>query len=407
MKAQALRRTLTLANVLLVLGTLAAGAWYMLKVRPAQADDAKRAAWVKPAMDAYQVASKNAAPAVVYPVLEKDLEAITRPDLTDVKGRNAPGVWPFVGPVPPPPRPKVESVKAPPPPTGLQALGRLLSVFTGKGPDERSVMLFEFTASKKKRAFAPGDRIDDKDADAGSSKDVVVAVGPKPRVPGLYLVSIDMAEPYPDPKFRIAYDIVAEGDGGTQRTEVVLSLKQAAATGTDVIRESAPAGVAGKGGTGSAAVAGARPAPSVAPNTPPPLDQVQIEVRQEQDQSRSVVFDDAAYDHFRYSDPDRLIADVKTEDAKDEKGDPKGVRLTGVPQGSLAGKFDVRPGDILKSINGKPVRSRAEAIDVVKGLPKDTTMVSVVIERDGRDILYNVDPRDPKTRSAAGKAKFR
>jgi S1-C subfamily serine protease len=97
---------------------------------------------------------------------------------------------------------------------------------------------------------------------------------------------------------------------------------------------------------------------------------------------------------------------VKTEDAKDAKGDPKGVRFTGVGEGSLASKFDVRPGDILKSINGKPVRSRSEAIEVVKGLPKDTTLVAVVIERDGRDILYNVDPRDPKTRSAAGKVKY-
>jgi hypothetical protein len=397
MKAQALRRTLTLLNVLLVLGLLGAGAWYVLQVRPAQADDGKRAAWVKPAMDAYTVAARNAAPAVVRQVDDKDLEAITRPDLSDLK--KGPGVWVFAGPIPPQPKPKVDVPKAPPMPTGLEALGKLV-LAVDNGPAGGSVMVFEFTGSKKRRAFGQGDRIEDKDAKAAGETTGIIEVG-KPRTPGLYLVSIVRVDAGEEPRFRISYDVVPEDGGAVARQEVVLGIKQELNKGTDVIRSGAGDAAA----PGTTAAKGVTAAPA-APATAPPLSDVRIGVERVTDASRKVEFDDAAWRYFKYSDPDQLISDVKTEDAKDAKGDPKGVRLTGVPEGSLASKFDVRPGDILKSINGKPVRSRAEAIDVVKALPKDIATVAVVIERDGRDILYNVDPRDPKTRSAAGKVRY-
>jgi len=75
--------------------------------------------------------------------------------------------------------------------------------------------------------------------------------------------------------------------------------------------------------------------------------------------------------------------------------------------GAIANEFGITWGDILRSINGTPVHSRSEAIDVVKKLPKDIARVEVVIERDGVLHTYNVDPRDPKVRAAASTVTFK
>jgi len=123
-------------------------------------------------------------------------------------------------------------------------------------------------------------------------------------------------------------------------------------------------------------------------------------VRVTGDNSREVEFDQPTIDGFKGSDADALVADVKTEEVKN------GIRISGIGSNSVASKFDIRAGDILKSINGQPVHSRAQAIEVAKSIPKETTGVQVVIERNGRDIAYNVDPRDPATRAAAGKVRY-
>ena len=65
-----------------------------------------------------------------------------------------------------------------------------------------------------------------------------------------------------------------------------------------------------------------------------------------------------------------------------------------------------KPGDVLKAINGTPVHSRSEAVNVVKALPANIANVQVIIERNGRQITYDVDPRDPKVRGMGGKVKF-
>ena len=54
MKAQSLRRLLTFTDIALVLGLAAAGAWYLVKVRPATASDTKRMEWSKQAYANYQ-----------------------------------------------------------------------------------------------------------------------------------------------------------------------------------------------------------------------------------------------------------------------------------------------------------------------------------------------------------------
>ena len=57
----------------------------------------------------------------------------------------------------------------------------------------------------------------------------------------------------------------------------------------------------------------------------------------------------------------------------------------------------MKPGDILVSINDKPVQSRSDAINVVQQIDPNTDRVKVVVDRRGRLLTYNIDPRDPKT----------
>src|SRR5689334_2002523 len=119
MKAQSLRRTLWFGSTLLALGVAGGAAWYFTSVRNAAAADDS---WVKKAYDDFQVQRQTAKPSPTWPVSLAELEAhVTRPDLTKKESRI--GVWPYVGPVPPPPREiPVEGPKADLP-KGLAAIG--------------------------------------------------------------------------------------------------------------------------------------------------------------------------------------------------------------------------------------------------------------------------------------------
>src|SRR2546426_920935 len=102
MKAQSLRRLLTLTDVALVLGIAGAGAWYLAKVRPAAASDAKRMEWSAQAYKEYQNAALTAHPKDLWTVERDAFDHIVRPDLmpSNPPGKT-PGVWPYVDPVPP------------------------------------------------------------------------------------------------------------------------------------------------------------------------------------------------------------------------------------------------------------------------------------------------------------------
>ena len=60
--------------------------------------------------------------------------------------------------------------------------------------------------------------------------------------------------------------------------------------------------------------------------------------------------------------------------------------------------FDVRKGDILVSINGQKVASRADAVRIARSLGKDVKVVTVVIDRRGKLVTYRVDAQDPRNR---------
>lgn len=395
MKAQSVRKTLTFANLLLFLGLGGAAAWYFLKVRPAAAEDTKRVAWVKPAMESYVKESANATPQVTYPVDAKAFEAITRPDLSSAKG---PAVWQYVGPVPPAPKAAVAEAPKAAAPTGLDAQGRLAMVMLAAAPPESPVIGFVFNSGNKKmRSFKPGDLISDKDP--GKSDGGVVESGKAaPREPGMYLLGVEKVpgeQGAPD-RYRILYEIVdADATKPARREDAVLAVK-AEVTGPTLIRPTTPDG---KGGLATTA-GGSGPRGQVE------LKDVRILLEPISESSYKVEFNDFVRPYFDRISPDSLIEDVKTEEVKDAAGQPKGIRITGITAGSVASQFGAVPGDILKSINDQAVHSRAEAINVVKGLSKDTTLVKVVVERNGRDILYNVDPRDPKVRAAASKMGF-
>ena len=57
----------------------------------------------------------------------------------------------------------------------------------------------------------------------------------------------------------------------------------------------------------------------------------------------------------------------------------------------------MRKGDILVSINGKRITSRAEAVRIAESL-KDVKVVTVVIDRRGKLVPDKVNPQDPKNR---------
>jgi S1-C subfamily serine protease len=77
-----------------------------------------------------------------------------------------------------------------------------------------------------------------------------------------------------------------------------------------------------------------------------------------------------------------LVAACGPEDARDPTG----------PDLDAALAQQVEPGDVLVSINGRPVASRAEAIEVMKRTGVDATPWKVVIDRKGERIELDVDP---------------
>jgi hypothetical protein len=405
MKAQSLRRLLTFVNVALALGAVGVGAWWYWKARPAAAADPERAKWIAPAVKAYQDAANNARPSLDWQVREKDFDHIIRPDLMDKK--KGPGVAPYVGPVPPKFEPVAETrTVEPEKPKGLAALGKVVSAFVG-APGEASTILFEFT-SKRRAAFSVGDLTPIEDVDPKATpkeKDAVEAqIGSKPRRPGKYLTGVARGpDAGSDVVLVIRYDEVgSDATKPPEAKEETLTISQQGAPTKDVVvARGGPAGAAAPGSPGATV---ARP---VDATEPPPLAQIKLAATKVEELADTYVVepDDDAWRRLSSSDFEKeVLKDVKTEDAKDGKG---GVKLTGVEKGSLGDQFGLQPGDILRSINGTAVHSRADAVAVIKALPKGTERVSVEVERNGAPRTYVVDARDPAVRKAAGRLRFK
>ena len=74
-----------------------------------------------------------------------------------------------------------------------------------------------------------------------------------------------------------------------------------------------------------------------------------------------------------------------------------GLKINTLPEGGFAAERGFRAGDVIRSVNSQPVESIAKLTEVMKGLSKNATTLSVQVDRSGRlyTITYTV-PRAPR-----------
>jgi hypothetical protein len=86
-----------------------------------------------------------------------------------------------------------------------------------------------------------------------------------------------------------------------------------------------------------------------------------------------------------------------------DTGQREGLMIRRIPRGSVASKFGLYPDDVIKTVNGRAVRSKSEAINVVKDEieRKKRKIIEVGILRNGKLIKKRYNTSDPATRRAA------
>ncbi|MGE0192843.1 MAG: PDZ domain-containing protein [Planctomycetota bacterium] len=435
MKPHALRRILQVGCLATAAGVVAAGSHLFVNVRPATA------AWVnrpgnqieqrwRDMAAAYDADGRTLATQGSRPQGPVSIETVTDVYLRYKESKLYPGkprdpFWfPFVGPEAPAEKKPVEVGPKPPEnlPTGLETIGKPVMVLS-------RTLLFQFNGheSDGATAISVGDFIRYSDMDAKRFRlvaleeapvaEVLEADGTRREIFGSRIVyeTLDrdgnregelrtlLLRPPVDPKLA---DII--GTGGSL---VPLGSEAAAGTGapgtpgavTDGTTPGTGSGEAGPG-TAEGGVVEVDPdaqAITVATELSRPVEELTQEdlrpqVIEYSETERAVVFDRNTYEYIR-SRGQAISETVKTEEYVDGSGRVVGIRVTGFGGDAPVAALDVKKGDILKSINGRPVTSRAQAIEVAQTLREDQ-LVTVVIERRGRDITYKVDPQDPRTR---------
>lgn len=380
MKAQKIRRTLWLLNLAAAAGVVAVGARAALYEAPsAQATTA----WAEEALKEYR--QRQPARIVQAAVKVEDVQSVfLNPEWKE-------RWFPYTGPrIPPKAEPTRAEVEVPKGPTGLEAIGRVRMLLYRPVASGGSVLTWEFT-DKRSEVFKVGQFIVQK-GQPGRFKlvDVVRLEPGKARWNLLY-------EVYDDPKGKpvssgqLLYDAEpkprADGPIRIQRKpEPGTGSAPAAAAGA------APGPAAGAAPGSVTVVGGEAPAPGAAREWKPT-------VRDLGRGRRRIELDEDAYAALGDKSVEKLIEEVRTEPFNE--GGVRGLRVFPQGAGAIADKFDVRRGDVLVSINGQPVASRDDAIRIARGIPRDTPSVSVVLDRDGERLTYEVDPRDPKVRRAA------
>ena len=410
MKPHSLRSGLWVANLALAAAVVAAGAWYMAEVKPAVADITNRKANYRPpefeelrkAYEGNRVTGLKWKPQA--PVSDKEIhEVILRADYK----RKKPTHWIFSGPLPPIDTPDDAPVETgPPPPAGLDSLGKILTVIINP---PSSTILFKFTSGKS-RPFGVGDFIRLADGDPARFQ-----------LTGIVEVR--------EKVYQVGYGVYGKDKDKPERTEVLMYDRSG--TGTPwaaflrpVDTGGAPAGAAVPDGTNPAgAPAGTTPAGAPAGTepgtggsaTPEPaatevviattkrdedltvedLKPLQVLYKRDNRNERGIRLDETSYRFLKSKNAKSVAETVKTAVAKDASGRVIGLRITGFAPDAPADVFDVKQGDILVSINGQQVSSREDAVRIAQGLDA-TKLVRVVIDRRGRLITYNVDPQDPR-----------
>ena len=424
MKPHSLRKTLWFANIALAAAVLGVGVWFATKIRPAAAKVTNRPQNYRPpefekirkAYESERQTGLKWQPEA--PVSEPDLQKYI---LIEKFNHTEPRHWVFSGPLPPTKKAVTESGAKPEwKPKGLETLGKVTTVIYS--PPGDTVVLFAFNGgggakgASINRAFGFGDWVRQKrDGEERYKITGVRKVGEKSYEIQYAVFGADKEKP--ELKGSMPYGQTAIKDWPAYLRPVVPEAAPAETPADPAAGELAAsagsetpvAGATAEAGSGEPGVAEAtEPAdgtPTVIEVARKPVDQITLEdmkpriVYDPQDRNRrGVQFDDNTYRFFKSKNARNLAGEVKTEVAIDKRTKrPLGLRITGLKEGSAAGAFQVKKGDILVSINGQKITSRSDAIRIVEGL-SEARIVTVVIDRHGKLITYKVDPRDPKTR---------
>ena len=362
---RALRKGLCFLNAGL-LGLLALGTWSWLGAEPpaAVADtDAERVAYVTARRSGLRWRPQS-------PVSDAAFE---RTFLRFAK--QTPRHWPFSGPMPPTPAPDVPPPHSPAPAQDLAALGFVHIVITGQG---EPVVGFTFHGPPLRRVHvAPGEWL-----------------RPSTDAPARFrLLAVERLD---DDRCRVHYEVM---DGERVLREASLDWDRRGTTDRP--------GTGGIGPVGSTPDARGEDGPGTGPAGRSVVPVATLEamaptrhINPRNRRDRVIEFDPITFDALRGQGIGALLKHVKTAPAVDPAtGRTLGIRIVGHEARLPADRFDVRKGDILVSIAGQPVASRADVLRVAATLDPER-LVPVVIDRHGTLHTYRVDARDPRTKRA-------
>jgi hypothetical protein len=391
MRAHSQRRVIWLLNIALAVALVALLAWIFLDVLKKVSERSfLKPAYAEQAVEEFKQREPTNQSALKPPVAEKELEEIDRPEFRPRGNRFH---WLYSGPMPPPPpeeapaeaeRPKVED--------DLSRIGavRMLIYMPPVPPDEiarETVVFWQFKGGER-RAFSPGE---------------FVSTEEEPTT-GILLIDVERV-PDQERAYDLHYAVVEKPEADPTKTGVYRydgSIPPNAKV-DPFVRIIPARGAAGEAGDDEAraepGVAGPGPGGQPGGNTPMPASTEKMVTWETSNRAR-VEVDQATYEWLRGTDKDALAQSVSTQVARDDQGRVIGLQITGLSAETPADRFDVKKGDILVSINDQPVKTRADALNIVQGLDENTSRVKVVIDRRGRLLTFNIDPRDPRTRRA-------
>jgi hypothetical protein len=390
MKAQRIRKVLWIGSLAVGAGVVGVAA-LVLPNKPAAAQST--APWAEEALTRYKALKPKE---LLPPSVDKgDLEAVFLNEAWKDRW------FPFTGPrIPAPVAAAAPTVEVEKGPTGLEAIGRVRLLLylppTRAGePAQDSIVFWEF-ADKKSDEFAPGKFIVQQGQKERFKLVDVVRVAPGKSAWKILYEVYDDPLGKPVSSGELLHDAEPKHDpNGAIRFPKKPEPVPAAAGGAAAPAASGPAA---PGRPSTVVVVGAQ-TPAEAGATGRLPEDFRPDIREVGPRRKRIEFGDAAYESLKGKNVEKLLEDVRTEPYS--QGGVQGLSVFPQGAGSVADKFDVKRGDILISINGQPVRSRDDVIRIARALPADTALVTVELDRDGRRLTYEVDPRDPKTRRAA------
>ena len=370
MKPHGLRKSLRIANFVLAGAVVARGAWFLSDVRPAAARIAGRPKSVR-APEFEQLRKEHERGRIsglqwrpTAPVGEADFRKYVQ---RDDYAKMVPTHWVFSGPLPSGRyRADTPTPDTPDGPAGLESLGKVIAIYYAQ-PGE-TLILFDFHESERNRTFGIGEFIR-ADAQAPKQFKLTKVVYLEERCYDLY------------------YSVHGE-DATTPLREGILHIGK-----PDRETHSSFLGPVEDDDE-----------PASAPDTPKRArTEFTPTVRRHPTRKNTyeVLLDERTYDGLRGQAASRIAGSIKTETAVDtETGRAYGLRIAGIAPGSPVSAFQIKKGDVLISLNGRPVLSRSDALNILDTLGEDP-IVTVVLERHGKLVTYLDDTRDPRERRKA------